>query len=417
MKILAISEYAARGSGYTSILMGMLGEWERRRHEVVCLAFDYLGSEHPHKATIIPTDPNMLMRQFPFIMQGYRPDVIVVIFDLSLHHSLRHLQNMGVPYIGIFPIEADPVIHPSDWTNTIDTMDVALCETRFGTEALRAHGIRATYFPVAVDDFWCLPTDEERAQARERWNLGERFVVLTVGDNQERKNWPTHFAAIALLAGKTVEWPPGSKPPGPSLATDEMVPDVYWILNTKKRPQRVGYNNFELSQRFGIAGNTLVLEHLLQEGLERERLRELYWAADAFLLLSKAEGLGIPVLEAMATGTHVVGTDCTGIAESLAEGRGFLVPAEYTHIDPFHNQYRRWASPYLAAKALSTIAHDPEAVQVTEWAHDYARSLTWLQAGNVFEEALRNVESRSPTPEAPSPEDSTDAIERATEPV
>src|SRR3990172_1857362 len=132
----------------------------------------------------------------------FRPGRVVVIFALTAHHAYRFMQNTGIPYIGIFPIEADPLVHPSDWTITIDTMDAALCESEFGTTLLRDAGIKARHFPVGIDsEFWRPPTAEERQAARLAWNLPDRFVVFTVGDNHERKNLPVHYAAVSLLAG------------------------------------------------------------------------------------------------------------------------------------------------------------------------------------------------------------------------
>lgn len=413
MKLLVVSEYAPRGSGYTTILRGLLGEWEKRGHQVIVLAFEYNGSAHPFEAAIVPTDPMRIQSQFAYTRIGFKPDCIVVILDLSYHYGFRAMQTD--PYIGIFPIESDPLLHPSEWTNCIDTMDGVLCETKFGTQLLVDAGLRARHFPVGIDSqFWRPPTIGERNDARERWNLGDRFVVLTVADNQERKNLAAHFATIALLAGKEIEWPPTSGRKR-KIGRREAVPDAYWILNTKRRPRQVGYTNFALAQDFGIQQNTLLLEHSPTEGLEDEGLRELYWASDAFLLLSKAEGYGLPVLEGMSCGLPVVGTDCTGIRESLHPDRGYLVRPEYVHIDPYHNQYRRWADPVHAAECLSDIARGKMPKGMTDRALAYTRSLTWERAADQFEEVLTgvvkevaNVESEPEAPggtaDAPEPE-------------
>lgn len=390
MKILAVSEYPQRGSGYGTILDGLLGEWDRRGDEVVALAFDYNGFEHPHRAAVVPTDMKRFRTQVGLVAAGFRPDALVVCYDLSVHHGLRQLQQLGVPYIGIFPIESDPLLPNSEWMMTVDTMDAALCESRFGTQLLQDAGLRATYFPVGIDTFWRPPSAEERADARHRWNLEERFAVYTVADNQERKHIPAHFAAMALLLGKEIEWPPLSGEYGQAPIT---VKNAYYVLNTKKRAQKLGYNLFGLSERFGITADCLILEHEASGGLDRESLREIYWASDAYLQLSKAEGLGLPVLEAMCCGLPVVGTDCTGIAESLGDGRGCLVPAEYVDICPFDNQYRRWADPFEAAEALGRIASgEVELSNPTE----YACAFTWERAGDVLEGAIRNaIESRA----------------------
>jgi glycosyltransferase involved in cell wall biosynthesis len=58
-----------------------------------------------------------------------------------------------------------------------------------------------------------------------------------------------------------------------------------------------------------------------------EELAELYRNAVFFVLSSNEEGLGIVILEAMASGLPVVSTDCGGPATAIKEGEsGFLTP-------------------------------------------------------------------------------------------
>jgi glycosyltransferase involved in cell wall biosynthesis len=57
----------------------------------------------------------------------------------------------------------------------------------------------------------------------------------------------------------------------------------------------------------------------------RERLRELYRGAKAFVYPSHHEGFGIPPLEAMACGAPVIATP-TGAIPDYANGAALLVP-------------------------------------------------------------------------------------------
>jgi glycosyltransferase involved in cell wall biosynthesis len=62
-----------------------------------------------------------------------------------------------------------------------------------------------------------------------------------------------------------------------------------------------------------------------------EQITALYCASDAFLCPSKAEGFGLPALEAMTCGTPVIASDMTSLPEVVGDG-GILVnpddPAE-----------------------------------------------------------------------------------------
>jgi len=418
MKLLVISDLNDRaGSGYTSITQGFMAELGHRGHEILLLGFNHSGLEHPFNARVVPTDPGLIRSQVVAALSGFRPDAVIVILDIPWQHKLRYLQTV-VPYIGVFPIESDPLVHPSDFTMTIDTMDGVLCESRFGTQLLLDAGIRAQFLPIPVDTtHWRPPTFAERTAARTQLGVEERFVVVTVADNQERKNLPVHYASVALLAGHTIEWPPGSgailqragKRGLSVIKGRKIVPETYYILNTKEHntamiAMAITWNQAALTDHFGISDRCLVMNHPEARGLSQEQLRNLYWAGDAFLLLSKAEGLGLPVLEAMACGLPVVGSGWTGVAESLDHGRrGQMVPAEYSQIDPFHNQLRRWADPLLAAEALYRVHQGGALIERQVAAGlDHVRSMNWVTSMDIFEEVLRDaVTKRAPAGATP----------------
>src|SRR5205085_3036499 len=57
------------------------------------------------------------------------------------------------------------------------------------------------------------------------------------------------------------------------------------------------------------------------------KLKELYGKCDAWLFGTRKEGFGLPILEAMACRTPVIGTPA-GAAPELVPDGGFLVPHE-----------------------------------------------------------------------------------------
>jgi glycosyltransferase involved in cell wall biosynthesis len=57
--------------------------------------------------------------------------------------------------------------------------------------------------------------------------------------------------------------------------------------------------------------------------LELSDMRPLYLLADAFVLPSRGEGIGLPALEAMAMALPVIGTNATGLKDFLTEQTGY----------------------------------------------------------------------------------------------
>jgi len=57
----------------------------------------------------------------------------------------------------------------------------------------------------------------------------------------------------------------------------------------------------------------------------QDKIREIYTQSDAYLFTSRIEGFGLPILEAMACRTPVIGTRCGAAPDLLNSGAGELV--------------------------------------------------------------------------------------------
>ena len=136
----------------------------------------------------------------------------------------------------------------------------------------------------------------------------------------------------------------------------------------------------DYAQELGISDKLLVIER----GIPFSQLWGVYAACDAFLLASKAEGYGLPLLEAMACGLPVVATNCTAITESLADGRGKLINYDYIQRNPFGNERRYMASLKHGAKQLLAVYRGRGVPAMVERAKLYAEGRTWAKAARVL---------------------------------
>ncbi len=111
---------------------------------------------------------------------------------------------------------------------------------------------------------------------------------------------------------------------------------------------------------------------LINEDMSYADVMALVASCDAFVSLARAEGIGLPVLEAMSLGVPTVCTAYSGHLDFVTEDSALLVPVTLVDIPvdaSYHYQRERydeapqWAAPDLtvAADHLRTLADDLQA--------------------------------------------------------
>jgi glycosyltransferase involved in cell wall biosynthesis len=107
----------------------------------------------------------------------------------------------------------------------------------------------------------------------------------------------------------------------------------------------------------------------------QDRIREIYSKCDVWLVASRSEGFGLPILEAMACRTPVIATPTGAAPELIAGGGGVLVPFE---------------DPAAMASEIQRIVGLPEKQwqAMSEAAYATASRYTWEDATTLFEAAI-----------------------------
>ncbi|HEX6885577.1 MAG TPA: glycosyltransferase family 4 protein [Planctomycetota bacterium] len=181
-------------------------------------------------------------------------------------------------------------------------------------ECLRLGGVRAPQVIASSVDPAALRPRRARADVRAELGLApEDFVVLTLCALVPRKGVDVLVDALAAL------------PPSPT-------PSVLLVAGDGPERAALEARAASLGRRVRFLG-------------ARTDKAELLAACDAFVLASRAEGLGVAALEAMAAGRAVVASRVGGLAEAVVEGRtGLLVPP---------------GEPAPLAAALARLRDDP----------------------------------------------------------
>jgi len=374
MRILWLSDFDLKGSGYMNISVPLCDGLAKRGHEVKAIGLGYDGREHWWDFSLIPakgTEEGWIVLQNLVQTDIWEFDVLVVALDIMLHEKYLVEINKKYPnrewkYVGIMPVEADPL--SLSWAALLMQMDKALIISEFGTQEAIDRGVDAEYLPIGIDmNAWEEPTEDQRNMVRKNLGISEDdFVILTVADNQERKNLSRSMEIISDFMG--------------GIETPEK---IKYILVTREHLP-FGWKLRDLAGSLGLNNNVMIFER----GIPFSQLWSIYATADLFLLTSKAEGLGMPLLEAMSMGIPCMGTECTAIEELLGDGRGLLIEPDYQIIDPFGNGNRYFASIAVGSNLLNGFYSGRYTTDI-EGAKQYIAERPWSVTLDNMEKALK----------------------------
>lgn len=371
MSIIYISDFDLGGSGYMNLSVELCKQLTGQGYDIIALGLGYNGQQHPYPFKIVPAKQ---LQDLPAMATQLKEqtdvEALVVALDIPLQEKMLETLNAPneTPYVGIFPMEAPPLCGP--WAISMTRMDKRLVMSRFGLAAMEAQNLDGQFIPIGVDtESWRPPTLEERAALRQTLGVDDdTFVILTVADNQERKNLSRTLEIFAGFAeGRKAQ---------------------HWLVTRPESP--VGWSLEDYAMDLGIMDRLMIW----RRGMPFKQLWTLYAAADCMLLTSKAEGLALPVLEAMSCRLPVVGTKCAAIEEHLIDDRGLLIEPDYVMVDPFGNGRRYMAGRDAGVYALKLLRNGMSQADIQgmlDRAHNYVKNRTFEHAAAVLEVAIKEA--------------------------
>lgn len=249
-----------------------------------------------------------------------KADVVVTLVDVWRFDPSIWTQ---VNWWAICPVDHAPL--PPDVAKALSAAKGVIALSRYGQEKLRAAGFDALYAPHMVDPTIFYPI--ERAYARAQANIPhDSFWVTFVGVNdsvQSRKGIPELLVA--------------------------------WKAFSDRHPDAVLYLHTAISGNLPINGiggvridhilNTLEVRNgsvricdqskYLAQSIPQTEIATILAASDVFILPSRGEGFGVPLIEAQATGTPVITTDFAAGAELVGAGWKVGYEVEWTFQNAF----------------------------------------------------------------------------------
>lgn len=384
-KALVITDFDTAGSGYRNICAPLFTELAKKEYDIKIIGLANRGEEHYFPFAIIPcTGVEEIKALSSNFIQMWQPDVVIVALDLSLQILIiPHVKQYQKPYIVITPLENGPLaIH---WAMPLFNVDGVFFISELGKQEALKMGIKAEHLQIGVDsNLWRPAFAEEKKKIREGLGIPQdAFVILTVADNQERKNLWAAFRAIRKLK-KMIERP------------------IRYILVTREQSP-FGWNLRSLAVTEEINDEYFPFER----GMSQKDLWGLYAVSDVYVQPSKAEGLGLPVMDAMCCKIPVVATHTGAMMELLANERGMLVSGyefdsgEHFFIDVWGNSDRVMINIDDLRTYLWNLAHEPvfDTTNMVNDAYEFITQRTWdIPAKQLDDKITEILSEQKPQP-------------------
>ncbi len=294
-----------------------------------------------------PTDDFLLD---DIMKRAIRPDVTQV----ALCQADAFFPVAGKHTVGWTMLEVTGL--PPTWVAGCNSMDEVWVPASFNVDTFRNSGVTVPIqvMPLGVDVDYFHPEITG-------YRPSTRFTFLSVFEWGERK------APEVLLRAFAEEFKDSE--------------DVLLLLSVFNRDPQVDVHQ-QIADLDLPPGAPIVV--MLNPKFTAHQMGSLYRSADAFVLPSRGEGWGMPVLEAMACGLPTIATRWSGPADFLHEGVGYpleplrLVPAEARC--PYYEGFD-WADPDVEQlrSLMRQVADNPEAARLKGLAAaaEVAAKWTW----------------------------------------
>ncbi len=309
MRILWSSNSPFVASGYGQQTACACRHLKDMGHDVAILAFFGLQGSRIEWGDI-PIYPNNAqdwgIKHSPLFYNDWKADIFITLVDVWVLGGLDKRMNW-VPWM---PVDHNPV--PQGIVEILKHspgLVKPIAMSKYGQKQLADHDIEAYYIPHSVNCEVFIPDIEWRQRARDKFNWQDKFVIGTVGTNHQgdRKNW-----RISLKAIKEFE----KMHPG----------EIIYYMHTNPRDERGELDVRLLKSEYGLDDIVrFPSETDMFVGIPTDTMARMYNTLDVFLLPTKGEGFGVPLIESMACGVPVITTNCTAQIEIMENAGGWLI--------------------------------------------------------------------------------------------
>lgn len=301
------------------------------------------------------------------------PDVVIYHNfpkDPADLHGLKDL--IGKVKIGIFPWEES--IYPKRWVDEInDNLDGVLTISTYVADILKSSGIK---IPIRV-----IPLGIDSEMIKDSPNIyklstKKKYKFLNISSAKKRKGLDI------LIKAYFEEF--------------NIHDDVTLIIKSFPNPDN---NLNEIIQSIQTPDSPEII--LIEDpSLTEDQLASLHKQADCEVYPTRAEGFGLPILEAMYFEKPVIVTGYSGQMDFCNEDNSFLLDytVEYSKESEFVNTGARWAEPSKDSlkRLLRKVYEGEEKKEIDSKiknAKKTSADFTWKNSAKIAFEFLKDIEA------------------------
>jgi glycosyltransferase involved in cell wall biosynthesis len=325
-----------------------------------------LGKGHHYYPIESMSKDSLGWKNVSITLKKHKIDAVHIIADpATVCTWLLRRDLIKFPITVYMPIEGAPMNY--NWVQILHqtpNLKIITC-SQYGVDELKRNGLESTMAYHGVSDDFYQYEPEHRRFLRESVGWDDKFVVMNVAQNVERKQWPRLFEAIKIVAYKHPQ----------VVLYAHTVPFDNYHLGGHDLPQ--------LAHQLDIVHNVLFsgrhARHNDSVALTSENypgLVDLYNMADCFVLPSQVEGFGLPLVEAMACGLPVAHTNYGAGAEVVGDAGALIQPNDWV-VNKSHSRYAN-LSPESIAEEIEKMFLSPSLrEQMREKGLSRAKQFSW----------------------------------------
>lgn len=368
MKYIFLTNFTLSGAGYTTIVKNIALGLVENGHEVMVLGIGYGKEAHDLPFKLVPMEFSWAYQALLNLPDDWGADRVIVALDVpQLHNLASHFIAEGEQHRlwlleAIFPVESHPIL--LRWADSLGNYRNRFVISEYGVEQCKAAGLNAHFLPMGCS-VGTQPKSKENPRKLLQWPEN-KTIFLTISDNHERKALPIAMQAFARLPDDAVYY----------LVTD---PD-----------EKLGWDLLELASEYKIRDRFYIVDYGVSSGI----LSMMYWAADALVVPSLAEGACLPVYEAAAHGLPVIGGHWTGLSDVAEEPWYMSVGYDFEFRFPWGNVKRWYASVGDVEARMLEVIKRKDYTARAKAAIEFARDHPWSKAVEVMESTYEPVSEK-----------------------